>query len=137
MGPPRGKGVTVVTGMIGCSGSHKESNPNSSDGVVAHPALAGMASSPGILLGSATSIGGCLVLHQGARRRTVLQAGGLACALVGHHFKPVVKVLEFGMYGTHRADFPAEATRDAVVLVDVHLHSIPVRFNLPAPDPGN
>src|SRR5207244_5148913 len=37
----------------------------------------------------------------------------------------------------HRADFPAEATSDAVVLADVNLHSIPVRFNLPAPDPGN
>ena len=74
---------------------------------------------------------------QGVRRWTVLQAGAIASALVGYYLKPVVKVLKLGVYGPHRAYFSAEATRDAVVLADVHLHSIPVRFNLPAPDPGN
>src|SRR5712691_4105941 len=78
------------------------------------------------LLCSAASSGGCFVLHQGTRSRTVLQTGALSCALVGHHFKPVVKVLELGVYGPHRADFPAEATSNAVVLADVNLHSIPV-----------
>src|SRR5690349_9202990 len=86
-----------------------------------------------ISLCSAASSGGGFVLHQGARSRTVLQTGALSCALVGHHLKPVVKVLELGVYGPHRADFPAEATSDAIVLADVNLHSIPVRFNLPAP----
>src|SRR5215211_5379908 len=88
-----------------------------------------------ILRFSAASSGGCFVLHQGAWRRTVLQTGALSCALVGYHLKPVVKVLELGVYCPHRADFPAETTSNTIVLADVNLHSIPVRFNLPAPDP--
>jgi hypothetical protein len=62
------------------------------------------------------------VLDQGARRRTVLQAAAISGALVGQHLKPVVKVLELGVYGPHRAYFPTEAASDAIVLPDEYLH---------------
>ena len=75
-------------------------------------------------------------MHQGTRSRTVLQTGAISCALVGHHLKPVVKVLELGVYGPHRAYFPAEATSNAVVLNDENLHNIPCALIFRHETPG-